>query len=318
MHLNRIFSWIITECVRTEMFALDILWRFFCQPPPASKMSDNVRVSPCEDSAGKQYVQRSYHEKLGASMSFLSWTDNKWKPCDATRILSTPEISSKCKGVWPGESPAAFFNFEKQSSRPNNHGSMYFSSTCVTWSHCQSCSGIRVILCLPLLLHSPPSHPSHQAHDPCLMKGSPLLHISGRVRQGDKGGCWSNTDKSPLTETHICCSTFSFDLWLCREPRSEVSLSLWTGAFQRRSLALSLSLSLSYRDLCVRSYVAIIWNPAGSSTGSSDILSRTARRWIQNGAVQNIHITEREHDTGDVEADWLRRLGLQWADSGLL
>ena len=52
---------------------------------------------------------------------------------------------SQCERVWPGESRSAFFQFEKQSSRLNNFRSMYFSSTCVTWTHCQSFSGILVI-----------------------------------------------------------------------------------------------------------------------------------------------------------------------------
>lgn len=102
------------------------------------------------------------------------------------------------------------------------------------------------------LLHSPQSHPLHQAPISCLMKGSPLLHISSRVRQGDKGGCWSNTQTNRQWQKHtFVAQRLALISWLCQEPKREASLSLWTGAFQRSFLSLSWrSMSTNYSVIC--------------------------------------------------------------------
>lgn len=117
------------------------------------------------------------------------------------------------------------------------------------------------------LLHSPQSHPLHQAPSSCLVKGSPLLHISSRVRQGDKGGCWSNTQTNSQWQKHtFVAQRLALISWLCQEPKREASLSLWTGACQR-FLSLSHSLmhkfslprSLSWRSMSTN--YSVIYNP---------------------------------------------------------
>lgn len=49
-----------------------------------------------------------------------------------------------------------------------------------------------------------------------------------------------------------------------------------------------------------------------STTESAYIFSRTVRGWTHCRAEQNIHITDREQDTGDLEADYFRR----WVSGG--
>lgn len=49
------------------------------------------------------------------------------------------------------------------------------------------------------------------------------------------------------------------------------------------------------------------------TTDSAYIFSKTVRGWIQHRVEQQIHITDREHDTGDGDADYLR----DWASAGL-
>lgn len=43
-----------------------------------------------------------------------------------------------------------------------------------------------------------------------------------------------------------------------------------------------------------------------STTDSAYIFSRTVRGWVRYKTEQNIHITDREHDTGDADADYFR------------
>lgn len=43
-----------------------------------------------------------------------------------------------------------------------------------------------------------------------------------------------------------------------------------------------------------------------STNDSANIFSRTVRGCIQYRVEQNIHITDREHDTDDVDTDYLR------------
>lgn len=161
------------------------------------------------------------------------------------------------------------------------------------------------------LLHSPQSHPSHQAYVSCLMKGSPLLHISSRVRQGDKGVCWSNTQTNRHWQKHtFVAQRLALISDSAKSQEREASLSLWTGAFQRRSLSLPFSLSLSlslsplWRSACMLLHSYHL--QSSSTTDSAYIFSRTVKGWIQNRAEQSIHITDREHDKGDVDADYLR------------
>ena len=163
------------------------------------------------------------------------------------------------------------------------------------------------------LLHSPQSHPSHQAPISCLMKGSPLLHISSRVRLGDKGGCWSNTQTNRQWQKHTFVARrlalISDSAKSQRETRaSAFELGLFRGGL---SLYRSLSLSPPLMEICV-------YTPHShhllscSTTDSAYIFSKTVRGWIRSRAEQNIHITDSEHDTGDVDADDLRH----WASGG--
>lgn len=117
-------------------------------------------------------------------------------------------------------------------------------------------SGFSECVCAafpPHLLHSPQSHPLHQAPISCLMKGSPLLRISSRVSKGDKGGCWSNIQTNRQRQKHtFVARRLALISWLCQEPKREASPSLWTGAFQMRFGSLLFSHSQSNGDLCVQ------------------------------------------------------------------
>lgn len=159
------------------------------------------------------------------------------------------------------------------------------------------------------LLHSPQSHPSHQAPVSCLMKGSPLLHISSRVRQGDKGGCWSNTQTNRQWQKHTFVAQRLALISDSARSQRERQVSAFELELSRGGL--SLSPSLLWRSVCTL-YISHHLQSC-STTDSAYIFTGTARGWIQCRAEQNIHITDREHDTGDVDADYLRC----WVSGGL-
>lgn len=109
-----------------------------------------------------------------------------------------------------------------------------------------------------------------------------------------------------MTETHICCTAFSFDLLtLPRAKERGKSQPLNWGFSEKLSLSLSL----------VEIYVYKLQRhlQSSSTTESACIFSRTVRGWTHCRAEQNIHIADRKQDTGDVEADYFRR----WVSGGL-
>lgn len=103
-----------------------------------------------------------------------------------------------------------------------------FWSTCVAVArmHAVRFSGMCVIICKvsSRLRYPPQSPPFHQAPIPCLMKGSPLLHISSTARQGDKGDCWSNTQRNHQWQKHTFVARhLALISWLYQEPKGEAT-----------------------------------------------------------------------------------------------
>lgn len=152
------------------------------------------------------------------------------------------------------------------------------------------------------LFHSPQSHPSHQPLVSCLMKGSPLLNISSGVRQRDKGGCWSNTQTNRQWQKHTFVAQRLALISDSAKSQKEANLSLWTKAVQMRYL----SPSLLWRSVHSTHHLQ-----SCCTTDTAYIFSRPLKRWYRE--EQDIHITDIEHDTGDVDAYYL---GL-WASGGL-
>lgn len=64
-----------------------------------------------------------------------------------------------------------------------------------------------------------------------------------------------HTDKSPVTETHICCSAFSFDLWLCRKPKKKQ-----ISAFELRLFRWGISFSLMEIATLYTSFAIMLHN----------------------------------------------------------
>lgn len=108
-----------------------------------------------------------------------------------------------------------------------------FWSTCVAVArmHAVRFLGMCVIICKvsSRLRYPPQSPPLHQAPIPCLMKGSPLLHISSTARQGDKGDCWSNTQRNRQWQKHTFVARhLALISWLCQEPKREATQTVNT------------------------------------------------------------------------------------------
>lgn len=107
-----------------------------------------------------------------------------------------------------------------------NMNDFWFTCVAVAHMHAVRFSGMCVIICKvsSRLCYPPQSPPLHQAPIPCLMKGSPLLHISSTARQGDKGDCWSNTQRNRQWQEHtFVAQHLALISWLCQEPKREAT-----------------------------------------------------------------------------------------------
>lgn len=116
-----------------------------------------------------------------------------------------------------------------------------------------------------------------------------------------------------MTETHICCSAFSFDLLTLPRAKERGKSQPLNWSFSEVSLSLSRAFSLSLSLMEIYVYKLQRHLQSSSTTESTCIFSGTVRGWTQCRVEQNIHITNRDQGTGDVEADCFR----WWISSGL-
>lgn len=129
------------------------------------------------------------------------------------------------------------------------------------------------------LLCSPQIYPLRQSLVSCLMKGSLLLHISSKVRPGDKGGCWSNRQTNRQWQKHTFVAQHLALISDSAKSQREANPSLWTGAFQSRYFS-----ALLWSSVC-RFLWVIIHNHH----------PRFRRAVLVDTMQQNIHISDREH-----------------------
>lgn len=146
------------------------------------------------------------------------------------------------------------------------------------------------------------------------MKGSPLLHISSRVRQGDKGGCWSNTQTNRQWQKHTFVARRLALISDSAKSRRERQVSAFELGLFRGGRSLSRSLLWRICACALHSY----HSQSCSTTDSAYIFSRTAKGMVAaRGGAEHPHHWQRTWHRWCW--CWLFEMpGLWWADRGLL